>query len=72
MDQIQAGMSLNGDWDELEMERVGSPGGDREDWKNTGGLSWKDKEDQEVTWMDKVDLDGQGGYFDNLYGLHTH
>ena len=26
MDQIQAGMSLNGDWDELEMERVGRSG----------------------------------------------
>ena len=37
-------MSLNGDWDELEMERAGRPGGDRgvwEYWKNTGGLYWK-------------------------------
>ncbi len=26
MDQIQAGMSLNVDWDELEMEGLGRPG----------------------------------------------
>jgi len=68
VDQIQAGMSLNGDWNELEMEGVGRPGGDWEDWKNTGRLSWKDKDDRKVTWM--KDLDGQGGYFDNLYGLY--
>ena len=79
MDQIQTGMSLNGDWNELEMERVGRPGGDRggwDDWKNTGGFTWKDKEDRKVTWM--KDLDGQGGYFgnlldnplDDLYGLY--
>ncbi len=51
MDQIQAGMSLNEDWNELEMEGVGRPGGDWEDWedwKNTGGFTRK-------TWMDKVD-----------------
>jgi len=46
-------MSLNVDWDELEMEGLGRPGGDWgdwEDWKNTGGFTRK-------TWMDKVDLD---------------
>ena len=37
--------------------------GDRggwEDWKNTGGFTWK-------TWMDKVDFDGQGGYLKEDY-----
>ncbi len=70
MDQIQAGMSLNGDWNELEMERVGSPGGDRgdwENWKNTGGFTWKTWMDKVDTWMDKVDLDGQGGYLKEDY-----
>jgi hypothetical protein len=41
---------------------LGRPGEDWEDWKNTGGLSWKDKDDRKVTWM--KDLDGQGGYLD--------
>ena len=57
----------------------GRPGGDRggwEDWKNTGGFTWKTWMDKVDTWVDKVDLDGQGGYLNEdymntLYGLLT-
>ena len=63
MDQIQAGMSLNGDWDELEMEGLGRPG-------RLGGL-----EEYRRVYLEDLDgqggyLDGQGGYFGNLYGVY--
>jgi hypothetical protein len=59
------GFTYNEQKRQIDLEKTGRAGqarGDWEDWKNTGGLSWKDKDDRKVTWM--KDLDGQGGYLD--------
>jgi len=52
------GFTYNEQKRQIDLEKTGRAGqarGDWEDWKNTGGFTWKTWMDKVDTWMDKVD-----------------